>query len=69
MPIFEYKCDSCGRKFEVLEKSSAAVKKVCPECGSEKVSKQLSVFSPMVKQGESKKCKSCSDFSCPHSGH
>jgi putative FmdB family regulatory protein len=69
MPIFEYKCRKCGNNFELLEKASDKSKRICPSCGCEDVEKQISVFSAVVKEGESKKCHSCSDFKCPHSGH
>jgi putative FmdB family regulatory protein len=69
MPIFEYICQSCGHKFEVLNLTTAKTSVKCPDCRSEKVEKQLSVFNAAVKEGQSKKCHSCSDHSCPHSGH
>ena len=59
MPIFEYVCEDCSNKFELLEKTSQNGKKKCPDCGSENVAKQISVFSAVVKEGESKKCNSC----------
>jgi putative FmdB family regulatory protein len=33
MPIYEYLCDSCGKKFEVLQKFSDEPLLVHPECG------------------------------------
>ena len=69
MPIFEYICKKCRKKFEVLEKTSDGDKTNCPNCGSEEIEKQISVFSAVVKEGQSKKCHTCSDFKCPHSGH
>ena len=42
MPIYDYQCTSCGHKAEVMRKISAANTEVCPECGSENFSKQLS---------------------------
>jgi putative FmdB family regulatory protein len=33
MPLYEYKCDQCGRVFEILQKFSDAPLKVHPECG------------------------------------
>lgn len=43
MPIFEYKCDACGEKFEELV-SNSDQSVPCPKCQSDKVSKLLSVF-------------------------
>ena len=33
MPIYEYKCDSCGYRFERLQSFSEEPVKVCPRCG------------------------------------
>jgi putative FmdB family regulatory protein len=41
MPLYEYECDSCGHRFEVIQKFSDPLVKVCPECGC-KVEKLLS---------------------------
>ncbi|MHC4884318.1 MAG: FmdB family zinc ribbon protein [Planctomycetota bacterium] len=43
MPIFEYTCKKCGELFEELVRSDTVVE--CPKCGSQKVEKELSVFS------------------------
>jgi putative FmdB family regulatory protein len=45
MPIFEYKCNKCGRKTEVLEKSGSKSKHVCEKCGSSDMRKVFSGFS------------------------
>jgi len=42
MPIFEYKCDDCGRDFEALVRSATVP--VCPQCGGRHLTKQLSTF-------------------------
>jgi putative FmdB family regulatory protein len=42
MPIYDYQCSSCGHKQEVMRKVSAASVEVCPQCGKETFSKQLS---------------------------
>ena len=34
MPLYEYECDSCGHRFEVIQKFSDALVKVCPKCGA-----------------------------------
>jgi putative FmdB family regulatory protein len=35
MPLYEYQCQSCGKKFEVLQKFSDAPLTVHEECGGE----------------------------------
>ncbi len=42
MPIYEYRCDSCGFQKEHLQKLSDPLLSTCPECGQESYSKQLS---------------------------
>lgn len=37
MPLYEYKCGSCGKTFEVIQKFSDEPLKVHPECGGEVV--------------------------------
>lgn len=33
MPLYEYECDACGRRFEVIQKYSDPSVEVCKECG------------------------------------
>ena len=33
MPIYEYVCQKCGRKTEVLQRLSEKPLKICPHCG------------------------------------
>ena len=42
MPIYAYRCDSCGVEKDVLQKLSDAPLTVCPECGAEAFHKRLS---------------------------
>lgn len=64
MPLFEYKCNECDSKFEVLHKSLNNMEDVkCPECNSENNKKLLSSFSQSM--GSSKSLNNCSDGSCP----
>jgi putative FmdB family regulatory protein len=42
MPIYEYRCDSCGFQKEFIQKMSDAPLTTCPECGKETFSKMLS---------------------------
>ncbi|BDE70055.1 MULTISPECIES: FmdB family zinc ribbon protein [Delftia] len=41
MPIYAYKCGSCGHAKDVLRKISDAPLTTCPACGAETFSKQL----------------------------
>lgn len=33
MPLYEYQCDQCAHRFEVIQKFSDAPVTVCPNCG------------------------------------
>ena len=50
MPIFEYKCNKCGKEFEELVGSSDEEVK-CPGCGSSDVEKLFSLIA--------RSCKCC----------
>lgn len=41
MPIYAYKCESCGHRQDVLQKLSDPVLSVCPACGESAFAKQL----------------------------
>jgi putative FmdB family regulatory protein len=41
MPIYAYKCGSCGHAKDVLQKISDAPLTTCPACGAEAFSKQV----------------------------
>ena len=41
MPIYAYKCESCGHAKDVLQKISDAPLTECPACGASTFSKQL----------------------------
>lgn len=45
MPIYEYRCEKCNRKFEKLRKITDADEPLeCPFCESEEVERMLSSF-------------------------
>ena len=48
MPIFEYKCGSCGNEFEKLVRTSGPAA-ACPACESTNLNKKLSTFSAISK--------------------
>ena len=33
MPLYEYECDSCGNRFEKIQKFSDPLVDICPTCG------------------------------------
>ncbi len=41
MPIYAYKCGSCGHAKDALQKISDAPLTVCPACGAEAFTKQI----------------------------
>ena len=42
MPIYAYRCESCGFAQDVLQKRSDPVLELCPSCGASSFRKQLS---------------------------
>jgi putative FmdB family regulatory protein len=41
MPIYAYRCSSCGHAKDVLQKMSDPVLTTCPACGAETFAKQV----------------------------
>ena len=41
MPIYAYKCESCGLAKDILQKMSDPVLTLCPSCGEQALKKQL----------------------------
>lgn len=65
MPIFEYRCEGCSKKFEKLVRGKEKIE--CPVCGSRRLTKLFSTFG--VKSGDrftgsTGSCSSCSASSC-----
>lgn len=61
MPIFEYKCQNCGSKFEKISYTPNA-EILCKNCSSPEVEKLLSVFAV---SGTSHEALSCEAGPCP----
>jgi len=63
MPIFDFECQECGKKFDLMISNADKGKAKCPECHSPKIKQMLSLFntgggsksSPM-----SDNCSTCS---------
>lgn len=71
MPIYEYRCDDCGTKFEKLvrraeDKDALA----CPSCGEQHLSQELSTFAAQVSSGGGKSAEmpSCPGGRCSNPG-
>ena len=45
MPIYEYRCDTCGNEYEELTRRGTRDEEVeCPECGTHESDRVLSAF-------------------------
>ena len=42
MPIYEYRCEKCGERFEEFLSTSTKPAPPCPKCGGENVERLLS---------------------------
>ncbi len=51
MPIYEYRCSSCGHELETLQKISDAPLTSCPECQQNSLQKLVSAASFRLKGG------------------
>lgn len=49
MPIYEYQCDSCNHKLEIIQKISDEPLRFCPECGEASLRKLISSVSFRLK--------------------
>ena len=63
MPIYEFKCNQCGAKFDQLCRMALEGTVKCPSCGAGDVVKLLSAFaSPGTGGGD--KCVGCAGGNC-----
>jgi len=52
VPIYEYRCQSCGRRFEILQRMGAgSAGLTCPACGRAELEKELSTFASAAVAG------------------
>jgi putative FmdB family regulatory protein len=49
MPIFEYRCDECGTRFEKLVRNGQSA--TCPSCGAVHLTQELSTFAAHASSG------------------
>jgi putative FmdB family regulatory protein len=76
MPVYEFICDRCKRKFDVLFRSlNDRPKVMCPKCKGDDVRKAFSVFGVSGgskgdgSSGGGSGCPSCSRASCKGCHH
>ncbi len=79
MPIYEYSCPECGKRFDARRAMKDADAPIaCPACGADKSKRGLSLFYAASSGGGALKgaggggggCASCSSTSCAScSGH
>ncbi len=70
MPIYEYECDSCQKRFEHLQRRAADLPRACPHCAGKRLRKVISSFSltAAARRGAGSaapSCASCSGGACP----
>ena len=54
MPLFEYQCNNCENKFELLQRTNDAKKSPkCPICQTQDITKRLSGFAARGTQKQS----------------
>jgi putative FmdB family regulatory protein len=45
MPVYEYRCEECDERFELFVRSMTKQNTfTCPECGSQRIRKNVSLF-------------------------
>jgi len=71
MPIFEYRCDDCGTKFEKLIRRPTDTDPdnlVCPSCGKSHLTQQLSTFAAHANSKPQASAPPCASGMCPTPG-
>lgn len=51
MPIYEYQCDACNHKFEILQKIADPLLTLCPACKQDKLRKMVTAAAFRLKGG------------------
>jgi|ETNmetMinimDraft_25_1059894.scaffolds.fasta_scaffold401916_1 putative FmdB family regulatory protein len=66
MPIYEYICESCDCRFDLLVRGNTVLE--CPQCESDKLARQISAFAvgSTTKSSAPRPQAACED--CPNAG-
>ena len=68
MPIYEYRCESCGHQLEAMQKMSEEPLQECPECHASQLKKLMSASGGhQFKEKNSGGCPAtgCGNGACP----
>ena len=72
MPIYEYRCESCGHQLEAMQKMSDPLLTECPQCHAEALKKLMSAGSFKMKSSSSagacpvtQEAPACGTGACP----
>lgn len=69
MPVYEYHCTNCNKKFEIYHKSTHSNEEVvCPECNSKENKRLFSTFSASFNGSSGSSSFSDSSDSAPAGG-
>ena len=70
MPIYEYICENCRHKFQILIRGKESP--ACPKCHGQKLNKLFSTFSALSSSKKASACESrtpyCPQGACPGGG-
>jgi putative FmdB family regulatory protein len=67
MPLYEFECDACGRRFEELIRMNERRRPKCPKCKGANVHKRFSTFAmsgAAASGGNGGGCASCGGGNC-----
>ncbi len=67
MPIYEYRCQSCGHQLEILQAMGAdGAELECPTCGERRLARQHSTFAATVSRPSAP--ADCAQPGCTNTG-
>jgi putative FmdB family regulatory protein len=67
MPIYEYRCEDCGTKFEKLIRRSSDQPE-CPSCGQQHLAQEHSTFAAHAGGSKSAEMPACPSGRCSNPG-
>ena len=51
MPTYDYICQACGHELEIFQSMSESPKRKCPECGQQKLKRQIGAGAGLIFKG------------------